>query len=265
MNTSFDLGTIRPLQQALRDHPVYESVACLESLRGFMEHHVYAVWDFMSVLKYLQHVIAPSAAPWMALGNAAVRRLINEIVLEEESDEGPPGPDGRPTYVSHFELYCQAMAEVGADPDPVMQFVARVRHHGIDAAVNAGIAPAAAARFTRTTFDLLETGKPHVVAAALSLGREDIIPGMFRALLARMRVSASQAPAFHYYLERHIHLDEGSHAPLAELMLEELCAGDPRRMREAEAAARTALEARLQFWDDVLDALRGKCLRRTGT
>ena len=44
-----------------------------------------------------------------------LRRFINEIVLEEESDEGLPDASGQKTGLSHFELYCQVMRGIGVD------------------------------------------------------------------------------------------------------------------------------------------------------
>jgi hypothetical protein len=219
----------------------------------------------MSLLKTLQHMLAPAAAPWLPVGNPSVRRFINEIVLGEESDLGLPDAQGRATYVSHFELYCDAMREIGADAELPLRFVEQVRRAGLDAARSARIVPQAAARFMDSTFALIGTERPHVVAAAFALGREDVIPRMFRGLLAWMGVSEAQAPAFHYYLKRHIDLDEGEHGPLALLMLDELCAGDPQRIAEALAAAEQALRARLYFWDAVRADMEQRRLRPTGT
>ncbi|MDO9635904.1 MAG: DUF3050 domain-containing protein, partial [Thiobacillus sp.] len=99
------------------------------------------------------------------------------------------------------------------------------------------------------------SGKPHTVAAALALGREHVIPSMFRAFLSRLAVTEAQAPSFHYYLNRHVHLDEDFHAPLSLRLLAALCGEDADKWREAEAAAEAAVDARLQFWDGVLKAL----------
>jgi len=255
VNGSSSWQALEPLREELARHPVYAAVAGPRQLRVFMAHHVYPVWDFMSLVKYLQGVVAPTVTPWVPRGDPAVRRFINEIVLEEESDAGPPGGSGDGQFISHFELYCQAMREFGADPAPARCFVDLAREQGIDAALAAGAVPGPALAFMQATFGFIAGGKPHEVAAAFSLGREQVIPTMFRALLARMGVSQGQAPAFHYYLERHIHLDEGTHAPLALRLLENLCAGDPVRIAEAQAAARVALEARLRFWDGVMAAI----------
>jgi hypothetical protein len=258
MQLGFDPSVVAPLREQLNQHPIYRAVRSLDDARVFMQHHVFPVWDFMALVKYLQHVLAPAGAPWFPQGDAAVRRFINEIVLGEESDEGPPGKDGQPTYTSHFELYCLAMEELHADAGPVRRFVESVRSRGISQALAAADVPAPAREFMQTTFDLIASDKPHVVAAAFSLGREHIIPGMFRALLRDMQVTSDMAPSLHYYLERHIHLDEEHHGPLALRMLDELCAGDATRVQEAADAAGRALKARLALWDGVLAAIRDK-------
>jgi len=210
------------------------------------------VWDFMSLIKYLQHEVAPARWPWTPGSDASVQRFINELVLEEETDIALPGQEG---FTSHYMLYLAAMREVGADADTPERFVQLAGEQGMDAAFASGLAPAPAATFTRTTFDFIASGKPHAVAAALALGREHVIPSMFRAFLSRMAVTEAQAPSFHYYLNRHVHLDEDFHAPLSLRLLAALCGGDAAKWREAEAAAEAAVNARLQFWDGVLKAL----------
>jgi len=243
---------IESLRARLEAHPIYAAVATLDDLRVFMQHHVYSVWDFMSLIKYLQNEVAPARWPWTPSGDASVQRFINELVLEEETDIALPGQEG---HTSHYMLYLAAMREIGADADTPARFVQKVAEQGIDAALASGLAPAPSAAFTRTTFQFLASGKPHTVAAALALGREHVIPSMFRAFLSRMAVTDAQAPSFHYYLNRHVHLDEDFHAPLSLRLLAALCGEDAEKWREAEAAAEAAVNARLQFWDGVLKAL----------
>ena len=243
---------IQSLRDRLDAHPIYAALSSLDDLRVFMQHHVYSVWDFMSLIKYLQHQIAPARWPWTPHGDASVQRFINELVLEEETDVALPGQAG---HTSHFVLYLAAMREIGADADTALQFVRRVSESGIAAALNSGLPPAPSVAFTRTTFAFIDSDKPHMVAAALALGREHVIPAMFRALLSRMTVTAAQAPSFHYYLNRHVTLDEDFHAPLSLRLLEVLCGEDANKRHEAQAAALLAVEARIQFWDGVMRAL----------
>lgn len=251
--TSFEPEFIASLRDRLESHPIYASVRSLDDLRVFMAHHVHSVWDFMSLIKYLQHAVAPARWPWTPGGDPSIQRFINELVLEEETDEA--GPDHPGEFASHFQLYLGAMREIGADAERPARFVDIAGHEGMDAAFAQVPPPAPALRFTRTTFDFIASGQPHAVAAALALGREHIIPAMFRALLSRMAVSEEEAPIFHYYLHRHIHLDEDFHAPLSLRLLEGLCGGDPGKIAEARAAAIRAVEARMEFWDGVLAVL----------
>lgn len=253
MSEKFDVAVVAELRQRLDAHPIYAAVQTLADLRVFMAHHVHSVWDFMSLIKYLQHTVAPARWPWTPGQDPSVQRFINELVLEEETDAAAPGQPGE--FASHFQLYLGAMREIGADAERPARFVELVRERGLEAALQSGLVPEPSLAFTRVTFGFIDSGKPHAVAAALALGREHVIPNMFRAFLARMAVSEQEAPTFHYYLKRHIHLDEDFHAPLSIRLLEGLCAGDPVRVAEAEAAARQAIEARIRFWDGVLAAL----------
>lgn len=241
------------LRAQVNAHAIYHAVDDMTQLRCFMQHHIYAVWDFMSLLKAVQGVIAPTGHPWLPGKDTTLRRFINDLVLGEESDEWPQ--DGQVVYISHFELYQKAMSEVGAGIKHSNEFLHLVSTLGIDAAVSAPVAPIAARQFMRTTFNALASGKPHVVMAFLAAGREHIIPDMFRALLREMAIDETTAPAFHYYLNRHVVLDEDRHGPMALRLLEMLCEGDATRIAEAQAAAETALAARLTFWDGTLAAM----------
>lgn len=251
--TTLDLSPLQEARERLNSHPVYKAVADMDALRVFMSHHVYSVWDFMSLLKYLQHLVAPAGAPWLPVGDPMLRRFINELVLEEETDEAPL-PNGEMAYASHFELYVEAIRDLGGDDRAPLAFLDLVRTEGVEPALTKGKVPEPSRRFMRTTFGFIATGKPNVVGAALALGRESIIPAMFRALMAKMGIPAERAPRFHYYLERHIHLDEDFHAPMSLKLLESLCR-DEAQAAEALAAARQAIEARIVFWDGVLAAL----------
>ena len=110
--TNFPLENVKKLRKELATHPVYAAVTDMNDLTIFMQHHIYSVWDFMSLVKYLQNQIAPAQTPWLPFGDAQVQRFINDIVLEEESDEGIPLEDGTTAHTSHFNLYAQAIEEV---------------------------------------------------------------------------------------------------------------------------------------------------------
>lgn len=231
---------------ALLSHPVYASVRDLPALRRFMASHVYAVWDFMALLKRLQRDLTCVALPWLPPLDPAAARAINEIVLAEESDLDPAG---RPA--SHLELYLAAMDEVGAPRAPFARFLAHLRAGGeLEQAFELAETPPAAREFVRATLREAHQGATHEVLAGFLHGREDPIPTMFRALLAAL-AAGGEFPALAYYLERHVELDEGEHAVAAAALLERLCESAAAR-QAADAAAVRAIRARLALWDSLL-------------
>ncbi len=257
MMTPFPLENIKKLREELKNHPIYAAVSNMDDLTIFMQHHIYSVWDFMSLVKYLQNNIAPARTPWLPHGDAQVQRFINDIVLEEESDEGIPLKDGTPTYTSHFNLYTLAMEEVKEGSNKLIkEFIANVAANSFETALQTTPVPSAAKEFMQTTFGFINSDKPHVIAAAFALGREHIIPEMFRALLDKMKISREQAEVFHYYLDRHILLDGDFHGPMSLRMLELLCEGDAVKIAQAEEAALQAIQARIKFWDGVLAEIK---------
>jgi len=253
--TALSLDHIAPLQDELENHSVYSDLQSLDDLQVFMSHHVYSVWDFMSLIKYLQRHIAPIQVPWLPQGNPALRYFINQLVLEEESDQAP-GADGEPVYGSHFEQYLDAMEEIGADTAKPRRFLELVRGQGVEKALESDLVPEPSRRFSQTTFCIINEDRPYLAAAALAVGRERIIPAMFRQFLAHGGIDETQAPSFHHYLNRHIHLDEDFHGPLSMRLLEALCEDDPQRLESAEAAAEEAICARIRFWDGVHEAIK---------
>jgi Protein of unknown function (DUF3050) len=239
-----------PLREKLAEHEIYRHIRNISEVHIFMEHHVFAVWDFMSLLKALQRDLTCVAIPWVPQGNRLSRRLINEIVLEEESDA-----DGAGGYLSHFELYRAAMAQCGADLSSIDGFLASIRNGDNAAtALHRAGAPKAAESFVKTTMRIVKRGSIHAIAAAFTLGREDIIPQMFTPLVANLEHQfPGQLTLFQNYLQRHIRLDEERHTPMALQMLMELCGDDSVKWQEAQETALTALLARIELWEGVVE------------
>ena len=238
---------IAPLRARLASHPLYASIRDAAGLRVFMQSHVFAVWDFMSLLKALQARLTCVTSPWTPTKLPASRRFLNEIVLGEESDEY----QGRP--ISHFELYLEAMQQAGASTAGVHNLLSDLDSTPVLEAVTSAQIPEGARAFLKTTFELIETGKLHALAAAFTFGREDLIPDMFRSLVRDLNAqNAGALDTFVWYLERHIEVDGEDHGPLSLRMVADICGADEVRWREAADAAEDALRARLGLWDAIL-------------
>lgn len=244
---------LTPIREALLNHPVYRGIDRLDSLRLFMEHHVFAVWDFMSLLKKLQRHLCCIEVPWLPVGDPISCRLINEIVLAEESDE-----DGHGGFNSHFGLYCRAMIRCGANTRPIDAFVAELRQgKTVAAALESADAPDCARRFVRETFQIIDGGNLCAIASAFTFGREDLLPDVFQRIVDELnREAGGGLEDFNYYLNRHISLDGDEHGPMAHRLLSSLCGSDESRWRAAERAAVDCLEARLVLWDRIGDMLK---------
>jgi Protein of unknown function (DUF3050) len=233
-------------------HPLYASLGSHGAIVTFMEHHVFAVWDFMSLLKSLQRNLTCVRVPWVPTGPAASRRLINDIVLVEESDELRGG------FISHFELYVDGMAEAGADTSVVNGFVDLVRSgvHPLPALPRAAV-PEPAADFVRTTWRFIEGAPVHCQAAAFAFGREDLIPDMFTQVIA-VNEQGAKLDTFVDYLARHIEVDGEEHTPMAMQMLADLCGDDDAKWQQCADTVNLALAARYRFWDGILDAVKAR-------
>ena len=246
---SIDLGDVR---ERLVSHPLYARIDSPGRLRKFMEHHVFAVWDFQSLLKAMQQRLTCTSIPWVPTADAEARRIVNEIVLDGESDELPDGG-----YASHFELYLQSMQQAGADTAPIERLLASLSLGApISQALAACGGPAAACDFVRRSFAVIDSGSTHRIVAAFTYGREDVIPDMFRHLVCTLATEDPTAwRRFRFYLERHIEHDDAKHAPACRRIVARQCGDEPARWAEASQAARECLEARIAFWDAIARSL----------
>lgn len=245
----FPLKNLQQHKAILNNHSLLTTdlIQTEQDLRVFMEHHVYAVWDFMSLAKSLQHAICPSGNLWIPTRiQRRCGRFINEIILAEESDIAPFGQSS----TSHFDLYLMSMAELGANTQDITEFIRQIEKQGLEALTTATI-PKPASEFMQSTFGFIATGKPHVIASVFAFGREDVIPDMFTRMCNQLDYSELQHPRFRYYLDRHIEVDSGDHGPAALNMIEELCENNPIKIIEAEQAGIAAITARIRFWDSI--------------
>lgn len=248
MIDSTDLTEIIEKHKLLESHRVFGAIKNIENLGLFMECHVFAVWDFMCLVKRLQREFTSIESLWIPSDAPMVTRLINEIVLGEESDEAP----GR-TYISHFELYLLAMKEVGADTRQIEKFIDQIRKNNpaSEALQNASV-HSFVQKFVNNTLNTVINGNVYQVLGSFFYGREHVIPNMFKGLLDNWHIDEKDAPMFVYYLKRHIELDSDEHGPAAQKIIENLTKDDPSSLRQLCDSAVDAIDHRILLWDGVM-------------
>ncbi len=222
---------------------MYKKINSFKNLKIMMESHVFAVWDFMSLLKRLQKDITCVDIPWRPSPYPKkLVRLINEIVLGEESDLDRQG-----IASDHFTLYLKAMDEVGASTKRIETFLINLELEGLSNAERL---------FVEFNLNLALHGDIHEVAAAFFFGREKLIPDMFTSILIDLENNLEQNeqssyPNLKYYLERHVEIDGGEHSHLAQDCLEILCGNDVNKWNKAYAAGIKSLQLRADLWNEV--------------
>tara|TARA_S200000501_G_C20827976_1_gene745842 strand:+ start:754 stop:1566 length:813 start_codon:yes stop_codon:yes gene_type:complete len=237
----------------LTRHRLYNHLKSLKDIRVFTYYHVFAVWDFMSLLKSLQKSLTCIETPWIPNNNSNTARFINEIVLAEETDVDKSG-----SFKSHFDMYLEAMQEIGADTNQISKFINYLKD-GIsvyDALDKSDVDPVVS-EFVRFTFDIINTKKDHIIASVFTFGREGLIADMFIEILNNSsNINQQSYHSMIYYLERHIELDGDEHGPMAMKMIKELCGGDDLKIKETIKYAKKALEYRIKLWDRIADAIQ---------
>ncbi len=245
---------LSPFIEKLNKHKVYQSLRSIRDIQIFMENHVFAVWDFMSLLKALQLELTNVSIPWTPNSNPVITRFINEIVYGEESDinelEQPK---------SHFEMYLDAMEQIGANRNQIDTLIDLIQSgHGIKVCINKINVDKRVKEFIGFTFSIINTKRPHAIGSAFTFGREDIIPDMFIKILAKIDPKDVHFNKLKYYLGRHIEIDGDLHGPLALQMIEELCGKNMKKWDEALSVAKESIQYRMQLWDTIVELIDKK-------
>ena len=245
---------LEPLKNRLRNHSLYSKIKDVDDLNIFSNAHVYAVWDFMSLLKFLQINLTSISIPWFPSKNTTTAKLINEIVAGEETDEDQ---EGQP--VSHFEMYIDSIEEFGLNTSEIINNLNTLNNiETIDKDIDKLDIKSYVKDFLKFTFSVIKRGKIHEVASVFTFGREDLIPDMFIPLIEGINSENNDLNKLIYYFKRHIEVDGDMHGPMSMEMLSYLCNNDPSKISESALIAEKALLARISLWDGIENEIKTK-------
>ena len=245
---------LEPLKDRLRNHSLYSKIKDVDDLNIFSNAHVYAVWDFMSLLKFLQINLTSISIPWFPSKNTSTAKLINEIVAGEETDEDQ---NGQP--VSHFEMYIDSIEEFGLNTTEIINNLDTLNNiETIDKDIDNLNIKSYVKDFLKFTFSVIKRGKIHEVASVFTFGREDLIPDLFIPLIEGINSENNDLNKLIYYFKRHIEVDGDLHGPMSMEMLSYLCDNDPKKISESALIAEKALLARISLWDGIENEIKTK-------
>ncbi|WP_299837556.1 DUF3050 domain-containing protein [uncultured Tenacibaculum sp.] len=257
MNVEFIESELTDLRNQLKNHYLYTSLQNLEDIQIFMEEHVFAVWDFMSLLKALQYHLTCTSLPWIPVSNPVTARFINEIVHGEETDVNELG-----VPKSHFEMYIDAMKEIDASTNEIDNFINSISSiNTITSSLENSAITKETKDFVAFTFNAIITNQPHIIASCFTFGREDIIPDMFLEIIKEAELSKeTKFTKLTYYLERHIELDGDEHGPLSLQMISELCGDDENKWNEVLYYAKASMQMRINLWNGIAEKIKKSVL-----
>ena len=238
---------LEPLKDKLRNHTLYNNIKDVEDLKIFSSAHVYAVWDFMSLLKFLQIKLTSTSLPWFPSKNTTTAKLINEIVAGEETDE-----DQNANPMSHFEMYIDSIQEFGLNTDEILNNINSLNKlESIEEDIDKLNIKEYIKNFLKFTFSVIKRGNVHEVASVFTFGREDLIPDMFIPLIEGINADNNHLNKLIYYFKRHIEVDGDMHGPMSMEMLSYLCNNDAKKISESSRISKDALHARISLWNGI--------------
>lgn len=232
------------LHEELSGHDVYKNLLNIQNLRVFMEYHVFAVWDFMTLLKGIQKNITCTQIPWRpSTYPKELVRLVNSMVLDEESDI-----DHNNEACDHFSLYVRAMEELGADSKPIKSFLKNLDIDQLTMPLR---------EFVQFNITMAQSYPLHILVGVFYFGRENLIAKIFEPILENLKsFSHNTIPkSLIYYLQRHVELDGSTHSTQCKKLLETVCMDNPKSYQEALSFGIQACLLRKKLWDRALESM----------
>lgn len=255
MNSARVLKELKPLRDLLLSHKIYKSVNSIAHAQVFMKSHVYAVWDFMSLLKSMQTKLTVTSVPWVPCPDRISAYFVNSIVLTEESDNFSNNPE---QSMSHFELYLEGMKELGGFSEPIEDLLNDLKQGvplsqalSLNEKNYSSIIPSQTFRFVEKNLRIAKEGSLEQVTAFFLFGREDPIPDMFQGILNEIDSNLIKAEKFKIYLNRHVQLDRDDHGPISMKIMNRICGDDEGKWNTVLNCAKEAIQDRIELWNGI--------------
>lgn len=296
INKKYDetLSEISGIQTRLLSHSMYSHLTDMDSLKILMSSHVFQVWDFMFLVKKMQHILQNNnKMPWIPPNNNQLTRFIQEIVLCEETDSFSKlteitGKDS----MSHLEMYLLGMENVGLETNSIKYMINEIQNYQSNANSNVDysynldfdticgiIRKNRSSLVVNECLDMFEwnlklsmesdINNLHLISAAFIFGRENIIPPMFEQVI-KFIPHTKETQVFWLYLERHIEVDGGSdthdeesHQELGSKLIKLLCNYDKNKWNQCLEIGVESLTRRYKVWDQVLEKIQENKIQNT--
>lgn len=238
---------IKLKRRELFSHPLYTNITTKDDLRKFMEIHVFAVWDFMSLVKKLQRELTSVDYFWNPKKYKVASRMINEIILNEETD------DIGDEFISHFELYIRSMNEIDSSTHLINNFVNHISNDNFDFRIR--ILPSELTKFVNATFSTINSNDIPFISGYFYYGREDPIPTMFSRIIENI-CDDYNCTFMRLYLQRHINLDADKHGPMSITMISEIVENNNDFLKRNLIGGICAIQHRINLWNFILLQLK---------
>lgn len=249
---AYILNEIEDLKSELAAHCLYTKLQHMEDIHIFMEHHVFAVWDFMSLAKALQLHLDATQVIEKQTDNSKILGFVNGILTGGETD-----PNKKEIVLSHLEMYLELMDEIGANTTNIKKLIASSAA-GLDIHEAMQIAQLTdeQQRILNFTQTIIATNEIHKIAVAATLVPEGMISNRFLKILKETEERDNLlVPKFKNYLNRYKAIDGNDYGLLSLEMVTHFCDSDGKKWVDILDIAMKTLSHRIYLWDAIVDEI----------
>lgn len=240
---------IRPYRERLLCHEIYNNLESIDYLRNFLENQSFIVWNFIGLVKVLQHHLTCLEVPWVPSEHPNLRRTINQIVLEEESGIALHG-----TSLSHLEFFIRGMSKMGAKTNQIDLLLALIKKGDTleECLEQLCISPALKS-YLAYSFNVIRTKELHKIAGILAFSNIHLMPDFFHELYENPNLPKENISTLQFYFRRKQELEKNEYKIRSYQLVSELCGKDKEKWNNVRQVSINSLKHRIILWDAMLD------------